>query len=79
MADISSNEQFEEVEPNDDEVQEDEVYIIDATILDQGEEEDKGQQPISIVGPKAQDVDMIEEKRRIKVVLLFHDENSENP
>ncbi len=79
MTDIASNEQFEEAETYDDEVQEDNVQIIDTIALDQRDEEDKGQQSVSITGSEAQDVDMTEEQSRVKVVLSVQDENSENP
>lgn len=78
MADISSSEQWEQAEI-DDEVQGVEVQVIDTITHDQREEKDKGKQPILVVGPEAQDVDMTKEETRIKVLFSVHDENSENP
>ena len=66
MADIASNEQFEEAKMDENEVQEDEVQIIDTIAPDQRDEEDKGQQSILVIDLEAQDVDMIEEQTRVK-------------
>lgn len=77
MVEITSDEQLEEVETND-EVEEDEVQVIDTITKYQREEKDKGKQQILVVGPEAQDANMIEEETRIKVLLLVHDENSKN-
>ena len=79
MADISSDEYFEEAKTDDDELQEDEVQVIGTIAQDQREEEDKRKQPILVPSSKVQDANMIEEETRIKVFLSFHDENGENP
>ena len=48
MADIASDEQFEEDETDSDEVQDDEVQIIDITAQGQQEEDNKCNQSVSL-------------------------------
>ena len=79
MANIASDEQFEEVETDSDEMQDDEFQIIDITAQGQQEEQNKGDKLVSIVGPEPQDVDTTEGVGKVKVTLTVQDEDSENP
>ena len=62
MVDIASDEKFEEVEIDEDEVQDDEVHIIDTSAPVLREKEDESLQLVPFVEIEAQDVDMIEEQ-----------------
>ena len=79
MLDIVADEQFEEVEIDEDEAQDDEVQIIDTTAPDPKDEEGEVHQLAPAIGLETQNVDMIEEQSRVKVMLFVQNDNNENP